>query len=227
MKASRGQFISFEGVDGVGKTTQIAFLADFLRLGGGEVVLVREPGGTELGEEIRRILKFADYGNAISQETEALLFASARAQLVREVIIPALERGATVISDRFTDSSVAYQGAGRGLGAEAVSAINRFATGGIEPDWTILLDLAPEAGFARARSREPENNGGKTDRMESLEADFYERVRACYKELAVAFPGRISVVDADAPAGEIAAKIREKFLQRFPFAGKKSEGGAR
>lgn len=211
----RGLFISFEGGEGAGKTTQIERLAAFLRGRGRETLLTREPGGTALGEDVRRILKFADYGDALAPETEALLFSAARAQLVREVVVPALERGACVISDRFTDSSVAYQGAGRALGVPAIEGVNAFATGGLEPDWTVLLDLEPELGFARVRSRASEDAGGKTDRMETMRLDFYRRVREAYLELAARFPHRISVVPADADADAISEKIRREFLERF------------
>lgn len=214
MGTQRGRFISFEGGEGAGKTTQIARFAEYLRASGKEVLLTREPGGTALGEDVRKILKFADYGDTLTQETEALLFSAARAQLVREVIVPALERGVYVLSDRFTDSSVAYQGAGRGLGEAAVSAVNRFATGGLEPDLTILLDLAPATGFARVRSRAGEN-GDKQDRMETMELAFYERVRAAYLSLAATFSQRFFVVDADASADSIFEKIKNEFEQRL------------
>lgn len=214
MGIERGRFISFEGGEGAGKTTQIVRLAAFLRERGKEVLLTREPGGTALGEDVRKILKFADYGDTLTQETEALLFSAARAQLVREVILPALERGAYVISDRFTDSSVAYQGAGRGLGEAAVSAVNRFATGGLEPDWTILLDLPPAVGFERVRSRAGEN-AEKQDRMETMQLDFYERVRASYLALAGKFSRRFFVVNAEYPVDSVAEEIKHECLRRF------------
>ena len=213
MGKQRGRFISFEGGEGAGKTTQIVRLAEFLRARGKEVLLTREPGGTALGEDVRKILKFADYGDTLTQEAEALLFSAARAQLVREVIVPALERGVYVISDRFTDSSVAYQGAGRGLGEEAVSAVNCFATGGLEPDLTVLLDLDPKLGFARVRGRAGEN-GDKQDRMETMELAFYERVRASYLALAEACPQRFFVVDADATPDVIFEKIQHECERR-------------
>ncbi|MCD8298968.1 MAG: dTMP kinase [Opitutae bacterium] len=211
---SRGIFISFEGGEGVGKTTQIRMLADFLRAQGKEVMLVREPGGTQLGEDVRKILKFSDYDNEISPQAEALLFAAARAQLVRETILPALGRGTWVLSDRFTDSSIAYQGAGRALGSGDITAINRFATGGLEPAMTILLDLPAREGFARLRSRAAENSG-KSDRMEALASDFYERVRAGYLALANAAPQRFFVVAADKAPEKIAEEIRNELSKRF------------
>lgn len=214
MGKQRGRFISFEGGEGAGKTTQITRLAAFLRACGKEVLLTREPGGTPLGEDVRKILKFADYGDTLSCQAEALLFSAARAQLVREVILPALERGVYVISDRFTDSSVAYQGAGRGLGETAIDTVNRFATGGLEPDLTILLDLEPAVGFARVRSRAGEN-GDKQDRMETMELDFYERVRASYLALASAFPQRFFVVSAEDSQEVVFEKIKNEFERRL------------
>lgn len=214
MGTERGRFISFEGGEGAGKTTQIARLADFLRAQGKTVLLTREPGGTALGEDVRKILKFADYGDTLTQETEALLFSAARAQLVREVILPALERGVYVVSDRFTDSSIAYQGAGRALGESAVAAINRFATGGLEPDWTILLDLPPTVGFERVRSRAGEA-ASKQDRMETMALDFYERVRAAYLALAKENPHRFYIVRADDSVDAIAETIQNECQRRF------------
>lgn len=211
----RGKFITFEGVEGVGKSTQVARFAAFLESRGNAVLLTREPGGTALGEDVRRILKFADYGPRMSAEAEALLFSAARAQLVREKLLPALDAGTRVVADRFTDSSVAYQGAGRGLGAEKIAELNRFATGGFEPDFTVLLDLDPEIGFARTRSRAAESESGKADRMEAFPRDFYVRVRAAYLELAAAFPRRFFVADASLPAEEISEQIRNEYVRRF------------
>lgn len=212
---SRGKFITFEGVEGVGKSTQVARFAAFLESRGNAVLLTREPGGTALGEDVRRILKFADYGERMSGEAEALLFSAARAQLVREKLVPALEAGTVVVADRFTDSSVAYQGAGRGLGTEKISALNAFATGGLEPDFTVLLDLDPALGFSRVCSRASESESGKTDRMETFPRDFYERVRAAYLELAARAPQRFFVVDAALSVDEISKKIRDEYSRRF------------
>ncbi len=214
MAENRGIFISLEGGEGAGKTTQIKLLADFLRSKGKEVLLVREPGGTELGEDVRKVLKFSEYKNGISPRAEALLFSAARAQLVQETIAPALERGVWVLSDRFTDSSIAYQGAGRNLGDTDIAIINRFATGGLEPDVTILLDLPVQTGFERLRSR-AEESSGKHDRMEELEIDFYERVRECYLALAKSAPQRFIIIPATAPAEEIAEGIRNELSKRF------------
>lgn len=213
--SSRGKFISFEGVEGVGKSTQVARFIAFLEARGNAVRYVREPGGTELGEDIRKILKFADYGDRMCAEAEALLFSAARAQLVNEYLLPALAAGTVVVADRFTDSSVAYQGAGRGLGTEKISTMNRFATGGLVPDLTVLLDLDPELGFARTRSRAGESADGKADRMEAFPRDFYERVRAAYLELAAREPERFCVVDASLSPDEVFEKIRAEYVCRF------------
>lgn len=212
---SRGKFISFEGIEGVGKSTQIARFKAFLEARGNAVDCVREPGGTELGEDVRKILKFADYGDRMSAEAEALLFSAARAQLVREKLVPALAAGACVLADRFTDSSVAYQGAGRGLGEEKIAAMNEFATGGLVPDFTVLLDLDPEIGFARTRSRAGESADGKVDRMETFPRDFYERVRASYLRLAAQEPQRFFVVNAALSPDEIFEKICAEYVRRF------------
>lgn len=212
---SRGKFISFEGIEGVGKSTQVARFAAYLESRGDAVLRTREPGGTDLGEDVRRILKFADYGERMCGEAEALLFSAARAQLIREKLVPALESGVCVVADRFTDSSVAYQGAGRGLGAAEIASLNCFATGGLAPDFTVLLDLDPAVGFARARSRENESESGKTDRMEAFPRDFYERVRAAYLALAAREPQRFFVVDAALSAEEISEKIRLEYERRF------------
>jgi len=213
---SRGIFISFEGIEGVGKSTQTALFSDFLKSRGNAVLLTREPGGTALGEDVRKILKFADYGATLAGETEALLFSSARAQLVREKLVPALAAGTCVVADRFTDSSVSYQGAGRGLGETEIATLNRFATGGLEPDFTVLLDLAPEIGFARTHSRENDESGcGKIDRMETFPREFYTRVRESYLRIAEKNSHRFFVVDATDLPDKIAEKIRNEYLRRF------------
>lgn len=212
---ARGKFISFEGIEGVGKSSHTAHFAEFLRSRGHEVKLVREPGGTELGEDVRKILKFADYGARMRGNAEALLFAAARAQLVGEILVPALAAGTFVVADRFTDSSVAYQGAGRALGTAEIAALNKFATAGVEPDFTVLLDLEPEIGFARTRERASESPSGKTDRMETFPREFYDRVRAAYLALARENPQRFFVVNTAAPAEEVDAQIQTEFLKRF------------
>ena len=185
----RGLFVTFEGIDRSGKTTQ----AEKLRLAlGGDAVAVREPGGTEAGERIRELLK--DPHLQLGPAAEALLFSAARSELVAQVIRPALAEGKVVISDRFLDSSLAYQGVARGLGVEEVERSNRFATGGLVPDLTVLLELSPRAAAARA---------GQLDRFEDEGAALQERVARAYEELAAADPRRWRRIDADRPANEV------------------------
>ena len=179
----RGLLVTFEGIDRSGKTTQARLLCDAL---GSDALGVREPGGTALGERVRELLK--DPAAQIGPEAEALLFAAARAELVAEVVRPALEAGRVVVSDRFLDSSLAYQGSARGLGVEEVERINRFAVGGLVPDLTILLAIDPAAAAERA---------GESDRFEDEGNALQERVQAAYEELAEADPGRWRRIDAD------------------------------
>lgn len=188
-----GLFVTFEGIDRSGKTTQARLLAEAL---GTDALLVREPGGTELGERVREILK--DPRTEIGAEAEALLFAAARAELCREVIGPALTSGRTVVCDRFLDSSLAYQGAARGLGVDEVLEMNRLATGGLVPDVTILLALDP--GHASGRA-------GEADRFEDEGAELQRRVAEAYERLAEAEPQRFRRVDADRPADAVAADV--------------------
>ena len=182
-----GLFVTLEGIDRSGKTTQTALLLGAL---GEEAVGVREPGGTPVGERVRDVLK--DPAVDLSAEGEALLFAAARAQLVSDVIRPALAEGRVVVSDRYLDSSLAYQGAARGLGVEAIEAINAFATGGLEPDLTLLLDLDPAVAASRA---------GEEDRFE--QAGLQRKVHAAYEEMAAANPGRWRRIDADRDPSDV------------------------
>ncbi len=191
-------FISFEGLDGCGKTTQAALLAEAAAAGGREVVPVREPGGTAPGERIRSLL--LDPGLAIDPWAEALLYAAARAQLVAEVIRPALERGATVIADRYVDSSLAYQGCARGLGVDEVLAVNRAATSGLLPDRTVLLVLDTAAAADRR---------GEPDRIEAEGTSFHRRVAEGFAVAARRFPDRIAVVDASGTPEQVAGRVRE------------------
>ena len=196
-------FVTFEGVDGSGKSTQARLLAEALREEGEEVVATREPGGTELGERVRELVL---HGDGLSPWAEATLFAAARAQLVEEVIRPALARGAHVVCDRYLDSSLAYQGIGRGLGVDRVLELNLVATGGLLPDRTFLLEL-PVAEAARRR-------GADSDRLEAEGQEFAERVGIAYRELAEAFPRRIVAVDATLSPEEQARIVRGELRDR-------------
>jgi dTMP kinase len=189
-------FVTFEGVDGSGKSTQARLLAERLREEGREVVLTREPGGTALGEEIRALLL---HGEHIAPWAEAALFAAARAQLVDEVIRPALARGADVVSDRYLDSSLAYQGLARGLGIERVLELNLLATSGILPDRTFLV-LVPPAEAAARRGDEP-------DRIEREGAGFAEEVDRAYREIARVFGQRVVVVDGTRNTEDVARDV--------------------
>ncbi len=192
-------FISFEGLDGCGKTTQAAMLAAALELEGRTVVRVREPGGTPIGERIRELLLDGD--SVIGGAAEALLYAAARAQLVDQVILPALARGEVVVADRFIDSSLAYQGVARGLGLEQVLQANELATGGLMPDITLLLALPPELAAVR--------RGDTPDRIESENDGFHAAVAEGFAAAAARFPERIHVVDASGPPRAVLARVRE------------------
>jgi dTMP kinase len=198
---TRGVFITLEGGDGSGKTTQAELLRDWLSGEGRTVLRTREPGGTEVGVEIREIV--LHHRGDISPRAEALLYAADRAHHVATVVRPALERGEVVIQDRYIDSSVAYQGVGRVLDPEAVRSLSEWATEGLAPDLTILLDL--DADAARGRLDEART---RYDRLESEASEFHDRVRAAYLALAEAEPGRFLVVDAARPVDEIAGDIR-------------------
>lgn len=190
-------FVSFEGLDGCGKTTQARLLAETLAADGVEVVLTREPGGTPLGEQVRDLVLHGDH---VAPWAEAALYAASRAQHVVEVIRPALERGATVVCDRYLDSSVAYQGGGRGLGVDAVLELNLAAVEGLLPDRTVLVEV--DVGTALSRV------GDKRDRIEQAEGAFWPVVAETYRELAARFPERYVVVDGRLPVEELAAEVR-------------------
>jgi dTMP kinase len=193
-----GRLITLEGIDGAGKTTLATGLRDALTARGHDVHLLREPGGVRAAERIRELVKDPD--SHIGPRAEALLYAAARAQLVDEALRPLLARGALVLLDRFVDSSLAYQGAGRGLGIDAVREINAFATGGLSADRTLLLRLAPELGRARSRDR-----SAPPDRLEREDDEFFVRIAAAYDELAAAAPARIAVIDAAQERGQMLA----------------------
>jgi dTMP kinase len=190
--------ITIEGIDGAGKSTLAAALKDALQARGVDVRLLREPGGVEASERVRELVK--DPAVRIGARAEALLYAAARAQLVEEALRPLLERGAWVLLDRFVDSSLAYQGAGRDLGVEPVRAINRFATGGLDPDRTLLLRIDPALARSRSRARLE-----GLDRLERESDEFFERIDRAYRELAAAEPARIRVIDATAAPESVLA----------------------
>ncbi len=198
-----GKLISFEGSEGSGKSTQIARLAAHFQKTQREVLTTREPGGTEIGEQIRNIIVHNSKGDEMCAETELLLFTAARAQLVREVIAPAIMRGAIVLSDRFLDSSTVYQGIGRNLAADPVAQINRFAVGNVMPDLTVVIDVPTEVSLARLKQRASD----LPDRMERENLEFYTKVREGYLVLARGMPERFLVVDGTKSADAIEKKI--------------------
>ncbi len=201
----QGLFVTIEGCEGAGKSTQCTLLALALERHGYPTYTAREPGGTPVSEKIRAIL--LDPGNnEITPRVELLLFLASRAQLVHQVILPALERGAVVISDRFHHSTLAYQGGARGLGLEDVGRVNAFATGALLPDITFLLDLPPEDGFLRKQ-------GTTADRMEGAGIEFHRRVREVFLELAERERERIVVLDACEPVEKIAGQIESRVFQ--------------
>lgn len=209
-------FITFEGSEGCGKTTQAQRLAVRLdRLGIAHLV-TREPGGTPIGETIRELLQFAPHNSGMTPETELLLFEASRSQLVREIVKPALERSICVIADRFFDSTTVYQGAARKLNREMVERLNAFAVGDCVPDITFVLDV--DAATAESRMPKPR----KADRMEQQPAEFYERVREAYRELAKREPKRIVLIDGSRDANQIENEIWEMLRSRFPVLAKAS-----
>ncbi|MCL6610399.1 MAG: dTMP kinase [Peptococcaceae bacterium] len=193
----KGLFIVIEGIDGAGKTTQADMLAAALSAKGRKVLVTRDPGGTALGEELRNVLLYS--AAAIDPRAEAMLYAAARAQLVAEKILPALDDGAVVVSDRFADSTHAYQGSGRGICPDLLDRLNGYACRGLVPDLTVLLDLDPAR--AAARLNRP------ADRMEREGREFLQRVRHGYLERAKQDPGRYLVLDASLPPGELFARV--------------------
>ncbi len=203
-------FISFEGSEGSGKSTQIGLLATRLEAAGYDVIVTREPGGTEIGETIRHLLKHAQSGQGMFPETELLLFAASRAQLVREVILPAVRAGKIILCDRYLDSTTVYQGVARKLSEDPVAVINRFAIGELMPALTIVLDVPAETGLARARHRPTD----LPDRLEQENIDFYQRVREGYLILARSLPNRFLVVDGTLPSEKITDLIWHEFKRR-------------
>ena len=202
-------FITFEGSEGCGKSTQVQRLAGHLDRLGIAYLLTREPGGTPIGETIRELLQFAPHNSSMTPETELLLFEASRSQLVRETIKPALERGTCVIADRFFDSTTVYQGAARNLDSEMVERLNVFAVADCVPDITFVLDV--DAATAEARMQKPR----RPDRMEQEPADFYERVRRGYRDLAKREPNRVVLIDGSADPDEIENQIWKILSSRF------------
>ena len=224
---SRGAFITFEGSEGCGKSTQVKRLASRLEGIGVPVLITREPGGTAIGEKIRDLLQFAPESLAMTPETELLLFEASRSQLVRETIRPALEQGSVVISDRFFDSTTVYQGVARKLEPEIVEKLNNFAVGADKPDLTFLLDVNVET--ARERMLRRVRPIQAVDRMEQEPREFYERVCEGYRELARREPVRIRLLDGSRSPDEIEDEIWREMTARFPAipALRQKEGAGR
>jgi dTMP kinase len=197
-----GKFLTLEGTEGVGKSTNLAFVRDWLQARNIEVVVTREPGGTPLAEEIRELL-LAKRDEAVNQTAELLLVFAARAQHLEQIIKPALARGAWVLSDRFTDATFAYQGGGRGLDKKIIQQLEVMVQGDLRPDLTLILDIDVKLGLTRASQR------GELDRFESETLDFFERVRAAYRERAIANPARYAIVDA----GQSLEKVQQDIDQ--------------
>jgi dTMP kinase len=194
----RGRFITLEGMDGAGKSTHVATVTDWVRSRGHAVLATREPGGTPVGEQLRTLLLH----QPMQAETEALLMFAARCEHVREVIVPALERGAWVVSDRFSDASFAYQGGGRGVPAQRLALLEQWVHAGLQPDLTLLFDLPPEDARRRVAG-----TGVDRDRFEREQVEFFARVRAAYLERAGQFPVRMRVVDSRQPREAVRAAL--------------------
>ena len=209
-------FITFEGSEGCGKSTQVQRLAARLQRSGVPYLVTREPGGTPIGETIRELLQFAPHNSTMTPETELLLFEASRSQLVREIINPALERGVCVIADRFFDSTTVYQGAARKLDRKMVERLNVFAVGDCVPEVTFVLDV--DAVTAESRMQQPR----RVDRMEQQPAEFYERVREAYRKLATRAPNRVVLIEGSRNADEIEDEIWKMLCSRFPALAKTS-----
>lgn len=205
-RAARGKLITFEGIEGSGKSTHARLLAKRIRAAGFEIIEVREPGGTQISEAIRLLLSKKDGRHKMAPQTELLLFLASRAQLVQEKIIPALRLGKHVICDRFSDSTSAYQGYARGCDLKLIAQMNAFAVQNLAPDLTVLLDLSLRAGFKRLHHRN-RRQGTEKDRIESENMAFHKRVRNGYLDLAGKKPARFCVVNADRPVAKVHADI--------------------
>jgi dTMP kinase len=204
-----GTFITFEGIDGSGKSTQLRFLNNFLRAHGCNALLTREPGGTKLGLRLREAL--LDATEEVDPLTELLVFAADRAQHVRRILVPALEAGTVVISDRYADATVAYQGAGRGFSPELISQIVQLATGGLKPDLTLLFDVSIEESTTRTTRRSTGKNAarGARDRLDIEHAEFHARVRDAYLQIAAAEPERVKVIDTSGPVERTHERVKQ------------------
>jgi dTMP kinase len=200
-----GTFITFEGIDGSGKSTQLRLLANFLKQAGCDVMLTREPGGTPVGNRLRAAL--LDAQEEVDPLTELLVFAADRAQHVRRVLRPALESGQVVFSDRYADATAAYQGAGRGFSPELIAEIIELATEGLKPDLTLLFDLSVEDSSTRTRRRA--NGKQRGDRLDAETSDFHSRVRDAYLRLAHAEPGRVKIVETNQPSELTHERVKE------------------
>lgn len=207
-QTNRGQFVVFEGAEGAGKSTNLAFLADHLRAQGYPVVITREPGGTSFAERIRGLLLEPSL-EPVAQMTELLLMFAARAQHLQQRIEPALAAGQWVLCDRFTDSTYAYQGAGRGVDTAIIAQLESLVQGALRPDWVVLLDLPVSVGIERARVR------GRLDRFEQEHESFFERVRALFLERAAAAPERYSVLDASCSLEGVQAQLLQACTMRY------------
>ncbi len=201
-------FITFEGPEGSGKTTQIRLLGEFLRAHGRRIILTREPGGTDIGDQVREVLTRLE-NTAMHPRTEILLFQASRAQLVEQCIRPSLEQGSVVICDRYADSTLAYQGYGHGTELQQLRLLLDFATGELYPDLTFLLDIDPEEGLKRKRS------GGEWNRLDAYALNFHQRVRQGYQELAAAAPQRWVTIDASQPVDQVQEIIRRVTSERL------------
>ena len=203
----KGRFITIEGGEGAGKSTNISFILQYLENAGKDLVLTREPGGTPLGEKIRALL-LDKQNTEMSPNAELLLMFAARAQHIAQVITPALQEGRWVLCDRFTDATYAYQGGGRGISDDRIEALESWVQRGLRPDLTILLDISVNQGLERAGNR------SEPDRFENEQKQFFERVRTCYLKLVDQHPERFRVVDASRPLNEVQEQI-EKVLEEF------------
>jgi len=210
-----GYFITFEGIEGCGKTTQLRLLKERLQGAGLQVTSTREPGGCPIADKMRAILLDSE-NSAITPLAELLLYAAARAQHVQEVIVPALERGEIVLCDRFTDATLSYQGHGRKLDLATIGELNRLATGGVEPQLTVLIDCPVEVGLSRALARIEATSGAREERFELESVLFHERVRQGYLSLAAAFPARFVIVDGSGDLARTERLVTEALSNRIP-----------